>query len=95
MHFTYGSYFFQASWGWFPVSDLSVNLAIYCLYHRKTGYQNTVCTVTYLNLHLSHYPPSLGGIINNSNVRGVLPREVAQAVKVPTTLEATELSRVM
>ena len=31
----------------------------------------------------------------DANVRGVLPREVAQAVKVPTTLEATELGRVM
>ena len=30
-----------------------------------------------------------------ANVRGVLPREGAQAVKVPTTLEATELGRVM
>ena len=28
-------------------------------------------------------------------VKGVLPREVAQAVEVPTTLEATELGRVM
>ena len=28
-------------------------------------------------------------------VRGVLPREVAQAVEVPTTLEATELGRGM
>ena len=35
---------------------------------------------------------------NNTNrmyVRGTLPREVAQAVEVPTTLEATELGRVM
>ena len=31
----------------------------------------------------------------NTAVRGVLPREVVQAVKVPTTLEATELGRVM
>ena len=31
----------------------------------------------------------------DANVRGVLPREVAQAVKVPTTLEATELGWVM
>ena len=31
----------------------------------------------------------------DANVRGVLPREVAQAVKVLTTLEATELGRVM
>ena len=31
----------------------------------------------------------------DANVRGVLPREVAQAVKAPTTLEATELGRVM
>ena len=31
----------------------------------------------------------------DANVRGTLPREVAQAVKVPTTLEATELGRVM
>ena len=31
----------------------------------------------------------------DANVRGVLPREVAQVVKVPTTLEATELGRVM
>ena len=29
------------------------------------------------------------------NVKGVLPREVAQAVEVPTTLEATELDRGM
>ena len=29
------------------------------------------------------------------NVRGVLPQEVAQAVEVPTTLEATELGRGM
>ena len=29
------------------------------------------------------------------SVSGSLPREVAQAVKVPTTLEATELGRVM
>ena len=28
-------------------------------------------------------------------VRGSLPREVAQAVEVPMTLEATELGRVM
>ena len=28
-------------------------------------------------------------------VKGVLPREVAQAVEVPTTLEATELGRGM
>ena len=35
---------------------------------------------------------------NNNNsiyVRGSLPREVVQAVEVPTTLEATELGRVM
>ena len=32
---------------------------------------------------------------NNNNVKGVLPREVAQAVEVPTTLEATELGRGM
>ena len=31
----------------------------------------------------------------DANVKGVLPREVAQAVKVPTTLETTELGRVM
>ena len=31
----------------------------------------------------------------DANVKGVLPREAAQAVKVPTTLEATELGRVM
>ena len=31
----------------------------------------------------------------DANVRGALPREVTQAVKVPTTLEATELGRVM
>ena len=31
----------------------------------------------------------------NINVRGVLPQEVAQAVEVPTTLEATELGRGM
>ena len=31
----------------------------------------------------------------DANVRGVLPREVAQAVEIPTTLEATELGRVM
>ena len=29
----------------------------------------------------------------DANVRGVLPREVAQAVMVPTTLESTELGR--
>ena len=29
------------------------------------------------------------------SVKGVLPREVTQAVEVPTTLEATELGRVM
>ena len=34
-------------------------------------------------------------IISSSSVKGVLPREVAQAVEVPTTLEATELGRVM
>ena len=32
---------------------------------------------------------------NSINVKGVLPREVAQAVEVPTTLEATELGRGM
>ena len=32
---------------------------------------------------------------NSIHVRGVLPREVAQAVNVPTALEATELGRVM
>ena len=31
----------------------------------------------------------------DANVRGVLPREVAQAITVPTTLETTELGRVM
>ena len=31
----------------------------------------------------------------DANVRGVIPREVAQAVKVPTTLETTKLGRVM
>ena len=31
----------------------------------------------------------------DANVRGVLPREDAQAVKVPTTLKTTELGRVM
>ena len=31
----------------------------------------------------------------DANVRGVLPREVAQALTVPTTLETTELGRVM
>ena len=34
-------------------------------------------------------------ISNQVYVRGVLPQEVAQAVKVPTTFEATELGRVM
>ena len=34
-------------------------------------------------------------ISSSSSVKGVLPREVAQAVEVPTTLEATELGRVM
>ena len=33
--------------------------------------------------------------IVDANVRGTLPREVAQAVEVPTTLEAKELGRVM
>ena len=32
---------------------------------------------------------------NGVYVKGVLPREVAPAVEVPTTLEATELGRVM
>ena len=31
----------------------------------------------------------------DANVTGVLPREVAQAVMVPMTLESTELGRVM
>ena len=31
----------------------------------------------------------------DANARGVLPREVAQAVIVPTTLEFTELGREM
>ena len=31
----------------------------------------------------------------DANVRGVLPREVAQAITVPTTLETTDLGRVM
>ena len=31
----------------------------------------------------------------DANVRGVLPREIAQAITVPTTLDATELGRVM
>ena len=34
-------------------------------------------------------------IITMIIVKGVLPREVAQAVEVPTTLEATELGRGM
>ena len=40
-------------------------------------------------------PRSIRSVDLRAVVRGVLPREVAQAVEVPTILEATELGRVM
>ena len=46
-------------------------------------------------IHVLFYAAYQAYNSTRATVRGVLPREVAQAVKVPTTLEATELGRVM